>query len=322
MKIRFFLPAAFSVLTGCLVYAQQGLISGYIRPDTTWENKVYLSHITDFNHMFTASKKLIIAAADIDSKGYFNLPFAAGKQESLYRLHIIKKGDPVSTLIIGSEDENHLFFIANDSSTIELKKNTEPGIIDQSNIIGNKSSTELNNVLFALSNENITRDSLKNFLVQTAETCFSPLVGLFAIHSTFGLSENQKKKISKIISHYDQTNMYGKHIYEEFKVKQDHLVLVFLSLLIVSLLGFTCHTFIQKRKIIRIKKLLSQREINIATLILKGKSNKEIATIFNIELSTVKTHVNNLYGKLKINERKELQKYEHIFIQRNSDIFQ
>jgi DNA-binding NarL/FixJ family response regulator len=68
-----------------------------------------------------------------------------------------------------------------------------------------------------------------------------------------------------------------------------------------------------KRKHDRLRDLLSQREKTIVQFILEGKTNKEIANTFNIELSTVKTHVNNVYAKLKISERKELQKYEDVF---------
>ena len=40
-------------------------------------------------------------------------------------------------------------------------------------------------------------------------------------------------------------------------------------------------------------------------LIGDGKSNKEIAIELFIELSTVKTHINKLYTKLKIKNRNE-----------------
>jgi DNA-binding CsgD family transcriptional regulator len=51
--------------------------------------------------------------------------------------------------------------------------------------------------------------------------------------------------------------------------------------------------------------LLSLREKEILALLGKYKTNKEIANCLNIETSTVKCHINNLYKKLKINNRKE-----------------
>ncbi|WP_373516673.1 LuxR C-terminal-related transcriptional regulator, partial [Pricia sp.] len=51
---------------------------------------------------------------------------------------------------------------------------------------------------------------------------------------------------------------------------------------------------------------LSRQERNIQTLILEGKSNKEIANELFISLSTVKTHITNIYSKLKVSDRREL----------------
>ena len=51
---------------------------------------------------------------------------------------------------------------------------------------------------------------------------------------------------------------------------------------------------------------LSFREAEIAQLILKGKSNKEIAVALDLSTSTVKNHIYNIYQKLDINSRFEL----------------
>jgi LuxR family maltose regulon positive regulatory protein len=48
---------------------------------------------------------------------------------------------------------------------------------------------------------------------------------------------------------------------------------------------------------------LSQRELDILRLIATGRSNKEIAEILVIAVSTVKSHINNLYGKLGTKRR-------------------
>ena len=37
----------------------------------------------------------------------------------------------------------------------------------------------------------------------------------------------------------------------------------------------------------------------------EGKSNKDIAAENFVELSTVKTHINNIYAKLGVNSRRE-----------------
>ncbi|RPI91159.1 MAG: helix-turn-helix transcriptional regulator, partial [Chloroflexi bacterium] len=48
---------------------------------------------------------------------------------------------------------------------------------------------------------------------------------------------------------------------------------------------------------------LSERELDILRLIATGRTNQEIAEILVIAVSTVKSHINNLYGKLGTNRR-------------------
>lgn len=50
---------------------------------------------------------------------------------------------------------------------------------------------------------------------------------------------------------------------------------------------------------------LSERELDILRLIASGRSNQEIAETLVIAVSTVKSHINNLYGKLGTNRRTE-----------------
>jgi len=50
---------------------------------------------------------------------------------------------------------------------------------------------------------------------------------------------------------------------------------------------------------------LSFREKEVLQKIGEGKSNKQIADDLFIEVSTVKTHINNIYKTLKISSRKE-----------------
>lgn len=55
------------------------------------------------------------------------------------------------------------------------------------------------------------------------------------------------------------------------------------------------------------KESLTAQEQKIVTAILEEKSNKEIAAAMHISLSTVKTHINNIYKKLQVSSRQELK---------------
>ena len=81
--------------------------------------------------------------------------------------------------------------------------------------------------------------------------------------------------------------------------KTINFVLGFLLLGLISFLVF--HS---KKKEVIVQ--LSKQEKNIQNLIVQGKTNKEIANELFISISTVKTHITNIYSKLKVSSRQEL----------------
>ncbi len=55
------------------------------------------------------------------------------------------------------------------------------------------------------------------------------------------------------------------------------------------------------------KDQLTKQEQNVLDLILEGQTNKEIGDTLFVSLSTVKTHVNNVYKKLNVGSRDEIK---------------
>ncbi len=56
------------------------------------------------------------------------------------------------------------------------------------------------------------------------------------------------------------------------------------------------------------KDLLTPQEQKIVQLMLQDKSNKDIADALFVSVSTVKTHINNIYKKLNVQSREEVKK--------------
>lgn len=54
------------------------------------------------------------------------------------------------------------------------------------------------------------------------------------------------------------------------------------------------------------EKKLTSREIEITTLLLTGKSNKDIAAVLFVEDSTIKSHLKSIFKKMKVNNRNQL----------------
>lgn len=51
---------------------------------------------------------------------------------------------------------------------------------------------------------------------------------------------------------------------------------------------------------------ITEREKNVLELIALGKKNQEIADQLFVDISTIKTHINNIYKKTGLKNRKEL----------------
>jgi len=304
-RCRLFLELV--LLVPALGYGQLARLSGKVNLDTGWARKFYVCRMPGFDYMFTASNTLIVAEGGIDTAGNFSVNFPATKDESLYRLHFIRKGDPASTLIIGSRDVNHVFFIAKQGDQIHFEK--KPGLpISQSGIGGSKANSGLNTLLRLAGNDTTGN----NTFIAIADTSTSQLVGLLAISRTYKLSDGQKEKVGDMLARYDEHNVYGAHILQEYRTTNYWKLYLAGGVLLAAALSFYGYLFYKRRAILKIWRELSQREMDIVGLILSGKSNKEVALALNIELSTVKTHVNNIYAKLGVNNRKDLDRYKDL----------
>ncbi|MBR9854478.1 MAG: response regulator transcription factor [Algicola sp.] len=81
-----------------------------------------------------------------------------------------------------------------------------------------------------------------------------------------------------------------------------------IALLAVSVLGNVVFFLGKKRKsgTSHLLEKLTPQEQKIAHLILENKTNKEIASELFVSVSTIKTHINNLYKKLDVASRDEM----------------
>ena len=83
------------------------------------------------------------------------------------------------------------------------------------------------------------------------------------------------------------------------------------TVLILSLIGnfwfWISRRKKQSKKLTNAKEQLTKQEQNILNLLLEDKTNNEIAEVLFVSLSTVKTHVNNIYKKLNVQSREEVK---------------
>ena len=62
------------------------------------------------------------------------------------------------------------------------------------------------------------------------------------------------------------------------------------------------------KEVIDYKKILTTQEQKVFELMLEN-SNKEIADKLFVSLSTIKSHINNIYTKLSISSRKDINQF-------------
>ena len=89
---------------------------------------------------------------------------------------------------------------------------------------------------------------------------------------------------------------------------------ILFSILVASLL-LNGYLIFKRKELVKTQKnealnQLTEQEQKIVSLIAQNKTNKEIAAELFISVSTVKTHINNLYKKLNVNARADLK---HLF---------
>ncbi|HMB99491.1 MAG TPA: helix-turn-helix transcriptional regulator [Flavobacteriaceae bacterium] len=90
--------------------------------------------------------------------------------------------------------------------------------------------------------------------------------------------------------------------------KWSTLLLIFFGISLV-LNGFLLYRLIKRKGKNKsdLKSTLTKQEQNILQLLLEDKSNKDIAEALFVSVSTVKTHVNNVYKKLNVQTRNEVK---------------
>lgn len=124
----------------------------------------------------------------------------------------------------------------------------------------------------------------------------SYIVAIFNLHRHSGIEQKAlQKKIKGFFYRHDSLDILSKGIQALFKGE------IWISrdiLLKCALDGFE-----QKTSIIKEKNELTQREIEILSLVSLGATNEEIATKTFISPHTVKTHLYKIYKKITVTNR-------------------
>lgn len=319
--------------------AHAATIKGKLKLDNSWQSVVYLSMINSFDDLNTASYDFLVFEAPVDSTGYFEMTgMILPEDYRLYRLHIVKKGDPVSTIIIGGKDENFIHLTMNEKSEIELVSDEDKPEFQNSLVKGGEPNRELQ-YLFNLqkelqappalpskqNREMLKEQVLKKYqaLVDTSSFSIIKLMAIYLMMESAGKPDLElMEKVKSNIRFSDSSSPY----YQAFVDQLDYLKFhseksVFTNpawikwaglIALIIFIGFAYWGRVRRKLTSRSKpktelvSSLSIQEKRVFDLLRTGASNKEISTELNIEVSTVKSHVNKVYSRLGVKSRKEI----------------
>ena len=311
------------------VIGRNSALTGQVELDEQWERVIYLSYIGSFDEMHAMSHDMIIASAPVDSLGrfQFDLSFLPAKTH-MYRLHLRKKDDNKTTLIIGGREENYTFFFAERNQAIHLSARgilppfgrvffDSPGINQQFQQIRRLiSKTDSIAMESSSMKRSFILKKLDEELLMIADTASRSLLAAYAFHKAkIGLDDPQfqnfadsyRAKWSENESSYDQFLRKTEDTKVSFWL---WLVTIGLSAMLLLLTGFWLGRLQVLRKGRQKVHELSLQERKVFELLQKSASNKDISDELNIGLSTVKSHVSSILSKMKVKSRKELAKFE------------
>lgn len=297
-------------------------ICGYVKIDDTWEPTIYLSYIPTFDDLYRMSNEMIIARAGIDSLGYFEFDISfLPEEESLFRLHITKKGDTPASLIIGGKDQNHLFFIASRRSNFELRNAAAHPPFKNVTFINSIQNTALQQITILVqkadsaasestaAKRKLIEDKLHKDLLLIADTTRNILISLYAIYKSkfeSNYTSNVEYYRKYLTKRSAQNNPYFRSFSKQIPVRSanDLLIAGVLTACAFVTIGF----FIGKHRLTKAGGIakLSIQERKVLELLRRGATNQEISNQYNIEISTVKSHVSSILSKLKVRSRKDI----------------
>lgn len=314
-------------------------VKGHVNIDGSWEPVIYLSMINSFNDINTTSYDFLVFQAAIDSSGFFEMnDLILPEDDRLYRLHICKKGDPVSTIIIGGRDENYFHFIMNNSSKLIISKDPINRGFQYCTAEGHGANSGLQKLmnlqkdlqtppaLPSEQNRELLRQQIMKSFVTIADTSSYDIIKLLSIHLVNNYFESHDLELMEKVSGELHTTDTSNPYYLAFVNKLEYLKyrddqptfkdqswlkwvgLVALILLIGLVFRMRTRPKGKQKSDSRLALIqtLSVQEKKVFELLRNGASNKEISSELNIEVSTVKSHVHKIFSRLGVGSRKEI----------------
>ena len=315
-------------------------ISGYL--DTPMKNKrVYLS-LLKYNEDSTIYEDQILTSTLTDSLGYFSFEGKLlSKKHALYRIHSKVDENQGPLQMSFNEDlknlhnfvfsnQDTIFFARNNKYWFSSNTNTNP--VDEQWQEFSNYAFELNRELASVTDFEQRNQSSIKVLSELKSYALNkevhPLVTLIllsgvekgVLNEDFYDDAQFYLKLQDSLNGYYENSSYAEQFKEltidlsktETRLKLElykRLTYILGALGIILLIAVIFLLVKLKQKKLQYASQgsinLTKQEERVAELILQDKTNKEIASELFISLSTVKTHIRNIYAKLEVSNRQD-----------------
>lgn len=320
-------------------------VSGRVNLSGQWQPQIFLAAIDKLDDYYNAYPDLIVDAANINPDGTFLLQGSTlPPEKKFYRIYLMKEQNSEfdACLYVGGDDHNFIHVVLDSDTELVIDSDATYNAPFGNYTVEGNYDNEMMRALARLvypsyyfyqikfpSELRFSQEKLNRDLISFSDTCSSTMASLAAVINTD--MDKYHKSNSAFYSSF--ANRLGKDLddnsyredydrklrYYNPDIKAENSWKDPLILLLVGLSLFLIWQNIQLRKKPKennneaeiqtdLTEQLTNKEKEILNLITAGKSNKEIASDLFIELSTVKTHINKIYSKLNISQRKEAVK--------------
>ncbi|WP_372776711.1 response regulator transcription factor [Mangrovibacterium sp.] len=317
-------------------------VQGNIQLSEEWQPRVFLASISSPENLFVSSPEFVINEAVVLPNGDFLLNgMDLPAEPRFYRIYVVRS-NLFSPEFTTDSVQSFMHLLLDNSTQLTLNVNSSVrlfGMVDvkgseeNSDLYGFESSYLRKKQALATINTAAKRDfqsqsqnrDIRDFVNRTS----NPMVGLFALYHIedretdflrnsnfyFNFQDRLKSSYPKAVYTNQFDNMLQNLIgYRDMVCEIPTITkpwrtwIIWGEALVILLLLFWIWKIkaqIRKDRLPDYSRLLTEKERRIWEGLASGKTNKEIASEFFIELSTVKTHINNLYKRLGVSSRKE-----------------
>ncbi len=309
---------------------------------------VYLTEIDDYKKSEVFLTDNILQATTIDSIGHYSFTgnFLSNKNK-FYKIYIDNCNEDITDsnhLLNTCDDSNSIVFIANNSDEIYFPLNSMEQMFcsiefsRMQNIaifkIDSLQEVLLSNIQYSKSKKqrSIIFNNYFKDLQEFSKTFNEPLVELY----TYQLYANNESFTRRFYLDDLKKSDYYTNLLQQLKTEypstaythqfeddlrhdnfdsKSKLTKNTIFILVILLCASLIINFIlikrksKKSNTIDYKLILSPQEQKVFELMNSELSNKQIADKLFISISTVKTHINNIYSKLSISSRKEVSSF-------------